>query len=127
MSRAASAATEYADAPARALVDPLTVARELGVSRGFVYAHADNLGAIRLGSGPKPRIRFDLDEVRRRLTGCSGLAGCSGGRESGSLDASVNATSRRRRSRRLGTSVELLPIRGRLEIPRSLPDGEREV
>ncbi len=32
----------------------------------FIYAHADELGAIRLGAGPCPRIRFDLAVVRER-------------------------------------------------------------
>lgn len=48
-------------APAR-LVDAAHVARLLGVERDWVYAHADQLGAIRLG-GPKGRLRFDLTTV----------------------------------------------------------------
>jgi hypothetical protein len=45
------------------LVDAATMARILGVSRATVYANADELGAIRLGSGRRARLRFD----RRRL------------------------------------------------------------
>lgn len=41
------------------LVDAAAVARLLGVSRDTVYAHADELGAIRLGSGDRARLRFD--------------------------------------------------------------------
>jgi hypothetical protein len=48
-------------APAR-LVDAAHVAELLGVERDWVYAHADQLGAIRLG-GPKGRLRFDLTTV----------------------------------------------------------------
>lgn len=48
------------------LVDAATLARELGVERDWVYAHADELGAIRLG-GPKGRLRFDRHEVGERL------------------------------------------------------------
>lgn len=33
----------------------------------YVYAHAAELGAMRLGSGPKARIRFDLDRARQAL------------------------------------------------------------
>ncbi len=44
-----------------ALVDAPQLARDLGVSLDYVYAHATELGAMRLGSGPKARIRFDLD------------------------------------------------------------------
>lgn len=41
------------------LVDAATVARRLGVTRNWVYAHADQLGAMRLGDG-RGRLRFDL-------------------------------------------------------------------
>jgi len=37
------------------------------VSLDYVYAHATELGAMRLGPGPKARIRFDLDNARRAL------------------------------------------------------------
>ena len=38
-----------------------------GVSRRWVYNHAEALGARRLGSGPRPRLRFDPDELTERL------------------------------------------------------------
>lgn len=53
--------------PAR-LVDAATLARELGVEREWVYAHAEQLGAVRLG-GPNGRLRFDRHEVGKRLDG----------------------------------------------------------
>lgn len=53
--------------PTFALVDARQLAAELGVSVDFVYAHATELGGLRLGSGPKARIRFDLDRARRAL------------------------------------------------------------
>ena len=49
------------------LVDARQLAHELGVSLDFVYSHAGELGAMRLGSGPRARIRFDLDRARRSL------------------------------------------------------------
>jgi hypothetical protein len=49
------------------LVGPRELAEDLGVSLDYVYAHATELGALRLGSGPKARIRFDLDRTRRAL------------------------------------------------------------
>lgn len=52
-----------------ALVDARRLAQDLGVSLDFVYAHATELGAMRLGSGPKARIRFDLDRARLALEG----------------------------------------------------------
>jgi hypothetical protein len=41
------------------LLDAAAVARMLGVTRGWVYEHAAELGAIRLGAGSRPRLRFD--------------------------------------------------------------------
>lgn len=49
------------------LVDARELAEELGVSTDYVYAHAVELGAMRLGSGPRARIRFDLDRARQAL------------------------------------------------------------
>jgi hypothetical protein len=49
------------------LVAARELAEDLGVSIDYVYAHATELGAMRLGSGPKARIRFDLDQARRAL------------------------------------------------------------
>jgi len=49
------------------LVGPRELAEGLGVSLDYVYAHATELGAMRLGPGPKARIRFDLDGARRAL------------------------------------------------------------
>src|SRR5271165_5008089 len=50
------------------LVDAATLARELGTSRDWVYEHSDLLGALRLGSGPRPRLRFDPVAARAALT-----------------------------------------------------------
>ena len=51
------------------LVAARELAEELGVSTDYVYAHAAELGAMRLGAGPKARIRFDLDRARLALEG----------------------------------------------------------
>jgi hypothetical protein len=42
------------------LVDAADLARVLGVDREWVYEHADQLGAVRLGNGPRPRLRFEV-------------------------------------------------------------------
>lgn len=55
------------------LVDAVTVAAYLRVSRGYVYEHADELGCRRLGSGPRARLRFSLAEVDERHAGAPGL------------------------------------------------------
>jgi hypothetical protein len=92
------------------LVDAAGVAAYLNVDRSFVYEHADELGARRLGSGPRARLRFSLEEVDSRLTTCST------GRESKAAESRVvEPIRRRRRTAGLGTNVELLPIRGRKE------------
>lgn len=52
------------------LVDAQAVAEAVGRTRAWVYAHADELGAVRLGEGERPRLGFDVAEVRRRLTTC---------------------------------------------------------
>jgi hypothetical protein len=54
------------------LLDASQLARHLGVTRTWVYEHANQLGAIRLGAGSKARLRFDLDTAtaaidRRRV------------------------------------------------------------
>jgi len=38
-----------------------------GVSRSYVYEHSAELGAVRLGQGPKARLRFDLERVAGAL------------------------------------------------------------
>jgi hypothetical protein len=43
------------------------VAEWWDIDRAWVYAHADELGVSRLGTGPRPRLRFDADTVRTRL------------------------------------------------------------
>lgn len=50
------------------LVDAATLARMLGVSRSTVYALADELGAVRLGGGSKPRLRFDPEAAMRAMS-----------------------------------------------------------
>jgi hypothetical protein len=45
------------------LLTPSEVADRFAVSRTWVYEHADELGATRLGDGPKARLRFDAKTV----------------------------------------------------------------
>jgi hypothetical protein len=52
--------------PDRGLLEAHQVADRLGVTREWVYAHADELGAIRLGNGSRPRLRFPPDLATRR-------------------------------------------------------------
>jgi len=41
------------------------VADALGVTRTWVYANQERLQAVRLGAGPKARLRFDLEKATR--------------------------------------------------------------
>ena len=52
--------------PAR-LLTAAEVAARLSVARGWVYEHARELGVVRLGDGPRPRLRFDPAVVERML------------------------------------------------------------
>jgi hypothetical protein len=89
------------------LVDAKGVAAYLGVNVSFVYEHADELGARRLGSGPKARLRFDLADARKWLDSCS-----SGRKSPDTADGVVTPIRWRRAQPSLGTDVVLLPIRG---------------
>ena len=42
------------------------VAAHYDVAVRFIYEHADQLGCVRIGSGRRPRLRFDPDVVRQR-------------------------------------------------------------
>ena len=84
------------------LLDAATLGRQLGVSRQFVYDHADELGVLRLGSGRRPRLRFDLETAKRA---CQRIAH----RDSATDRPSTQPASRRRP----GAATELLPVWGR--------------
>lgn len=49
------------------LVDAATLADELGVERSWVYDHAHELHSIRLGNGPRARLRFNPEAVHAAL------------------------------------------------------------
>jgi hypothetical protein len=87
-------------------MDAAALARHLGVSRGFVYEHQQELGARPLGSGPKPRLRFNVAIAEQ--------ASCFTRRspDPASVRLAERKTTRRQR-RPLATNVELLPVRPR--------------
>jgi hypothetical protein len=43
------------------------VAKLYGVTHSWVYANKNRLGAVKLGDGPKARLRFDLERVDEEL------------------------------------------------------------
>lgn len=91
---------ERAPAPAAsATLTAAKVAERFGVSREFVYEHADELGAIRLGDGERPRLRFDAHRVYEALAA-----------RPAPTAQPAKASPRRRQP---PSEVPLLPIRGR--------------
>lgn len=87
------------------LVDATAIARQFGLSRDTVYERADELGAIRIGDGPRPRLRFDPARVADRLAGD----------RSGGVEAPAAQPAIRRRRRVSASPLTLLPIRGEEE------------
>jgi hypothetical protein len=83
--------------PKAECLDTATVARMLDASEDWVRSHASELGAVRLGDGPRGALRFDATRVhealdRRRL-------------------AETNRRRRHRPGPRRGVrGVELLPL-----------------
>jgi hypothetical protein len=57
------------------MLDARELAERLGVRRGWVYSHAAMLGAVRLGSGPRAPLRFDLERARAAATRVPGTDG----------------------------------------------------
>src|SRR4029077_5392506 len=49
------------------MLSPAEVSELWGVSRVWVYRHAEALGVRRMGSGTRPRLRFDPEEIEERL------------------------------------------------------------
>jgi len=54
--------------PPSGLLSATQLAQHLGLSRAWIYEHARELGAIQLGAGSKPRLRFDLTTAKTALT-----------------------------------------------------------
>jgi hypothetical protein len=57
------------------LMSAAEVAEWWGVARRWIYEHADELGVRRLGSGIRPRLRFDPAEVAESLGNPPGWGG----------------------------------------------------
>lgn len=95
-----------ARAPAGGLVDANEVARRFGVSAQWARQHAGELRAVRLGAGPKARLRFDPAEVEEALTA----------RSEGKRSQMPDRPQRRRKSEvrpvAAAGGCPLLPIRG---------------
>lgn len=93
-------------APARAepLVDAAEIARLHGKTRTWVYEHAGELGAVRLGSGPRPRLAFSPARVAERLEKVAKPA-------TAPLPENPQPRRRRQRAGRTATGAPLLHVR----------------
>lgn len=61
-------------------VDASAIARRFSLSRSWVCENAEQLGVVRVGSGPRARLRFDPSIVRERLARLAADEPHSGGR-----------------------------------------------
>jgi len=94
--------------PAGALLTASEAAERLGVDRDFIYRHADELGAVRLGNGPRARLRFPEDALDA-WTARDARKGSEAPAQR--PDSAPRRGSRWRAPRASGSGVELLPIR----------------
>ena len=81
-------------------VDASAIARRFSLSRSWVYENAEQLGVVRVGGGPRARLRFDPSIVRERVAGLA-------------PDGPHIARRPRRRRRVAEEQSDLLPVRGR--------------
>jgi hypothetical protein len=102
LGREGSTPSDWNGGVAGELVDASELARRFALTRWWVYDHANELGAVTLGDGPRPRLRFDPEIAAqvlraRRRTAASDSAQPNGGRGPG-------------RPRRRPAPVPLLPV-----------------
>src|SRR5580704_19759070 len=96
--------TEQAQEAPTGLMDAGQLARQLGLTRAWVYQHAAELGAIRVGTGPRARLRFDPNTVAAALNSQPRQPSSAG---------RTPSTPRLRPSASPTTTVPLLPVRPR--------------
>ena len=92
--------------PPPELLTASQVAERFGVGRDWVYEHSVPLGALRLGDGPRARLRFNAVEV------AAALISRPVGEGSPTPDRPPLRTPGRRPANASGIGAELLPIRG---------------
>jgi hypothetical protein len=89
-------------------VTAAVLAEVINVQRGWVYDNALKLGAIRLGTGPKARMRFPLNAALSRMAAWTDTRGSEQAET-----RTVERKPRRRARAGDGATVHLLPIRPR--------------
>ena len=89
------------------LVTAAELAAVLGVSRSTVYEQRVKLGARHVGDGPRPRLRFDVDQALAAWTACQS------GEESQAPDPpATTGRTRHQRPTATGSHAPLLPVKG---------------
>jgi hypothetical protein len=91
-------------AGAEPLVDAAEIARLHGKTRSWVYEHAGELGAVRLGSGPRPRLAFSPARVAEWLEKVDKPTAAS-------LPKTSQRRRRRQRAGRTASGAPLLHVR----------------
>jgi hypothetical protein len=91
------------------LVDAATLAAELGITRSWVYQHRDELGVVRLGTGTKPRLRFDVETARQAIGHGDGSGVTASGVSDGEYPAMRRPRSRRQRQPVAGSILVARP------------------
>lgn len=86
----------------RELVDAAELARRFGIERSWVYTHAIELGAVKLGSGAKPRLRFNPQIAAKVLREAGGRSAADPPARSGKRADQPQGVG--------GTEMRLLPI-----------------
>jgi hypothetical protein len=102
--------------PEDRMLSAAEVARRWGISRRWIYDHAGDLGAMRMGGGPRPRLRFDPVEVGsghrgrpigRGLRMCGDLLGLPKGEDPTRSPRRPELVSWKVGSRRAATAVDV--------------------
>lgn len=88
------------------MLDANAVAARLGRSAQWVRENRDQLGAIPLGDGPRPRLGFPSEAV-------AAFVACSADSRPPVPGPALEAGKPASRRRRSGSRADLLPIRGR--------------
>lgn len=95
------------------LVTAAEVAHELRVERQWVYEHAEELGARRLGDGPRGRLRFDLETVRAASVCLRSKQSHSNNTSAGAKSQGASDRGGRRLPNRLPQPGSILAVRPR--------------
>jgi hypothetical protein len=110
----------------RRLLTAAEVSEWWRVERRWVYDHAEQLGARRLGTGSRPRLRFDPDDVAERLGAPAPRGGdvrrlrpIDGNRQSDSLSERSRATVVAQEDKRPGGARTPPARRRRTELRRN--------